>query len=92
MTNEQSPSMPEINIDKVFSALDDSVKLINDLVNAAEHSDDIDARVWRNWKHVEIMLDKDFVKNAGKDLSVYTAAVTSGSTFAPNEPTKKIGA
>jgi hypothetical protein len=73
-------------LDKHFSALTDSVNLINELVAANEHSAEADARVWANWRHIEIMLDKDFIKNDGRDLSTFQAAAVSGASFAPNQP------
>ena len=68
---------------KAFAALDDSVTLINTDVDAAEHSTEVDNRVWRNWKHIEIMLDKDFIKNDGRDLTPYSNAIAKGLAFAP---------
>jgi hypothetical protein len=82
--NLEVPTAEELA--KHFSALTDSVNLINELVAANEHSAEADARAWANWKHVEIMLDKDFIKNDGRDLSVFQAAVTAGAAFAPNQP------
>ncbi len=89
MEDQNIPQMPEQTpeqIERHFSALDDSVAIINSDVDAAAHSDEIDARVWRNWKHIEIMLSKDFIINAGRDLSAYNQAVTKGSAFSPNQP------
>lgn len=74
----------EYDIDKTFSALDDSVNLINSETEKENDSDEINNRVWANWKHIEIMLEKDFVKESGRDLSLYVSAVEKGSDFSPN--------
>jgi hypothetical protein len=73
-------------LEKHFSAMTDSVNLINELVAANEHSAEADVRAWANWKHIEIMLDKDFIKNDGRDLSAFQAAAVAGALFAPNQP------
>lgn len=86
MTNpsHELPVPTTEQVEKMFDALDDSLALINAEVDAETHSDDIDGRVWRNWKHIELMLEKDFIKNAGKDLTKYSDVVAKGKTFAPN--------
>lgn len=70
-------------LDKHFSALDDSVGVIDSLKadgpreyqTAEEAADEIK----RNVDHIAIMLEKDFIKDSGRDLSVYTDAVESVS-------------
>lgn len=74
-------SLTPEQIEKVFSTLNDSVNIIDLDVDANEHSEEIDKRVYRNWKHIEIMLEKDFVKNQGIDLSIYANAVSKGKSF-----------
>jgi hypothetical protein len=74
-----------LDIDKMFLALDDSVHVINTDVDAGDHSEEIDSRVWRNWKHLEIMLEKDFIINAERDLSIYQTAILKGSDFSPEK-------
>ena len=73
-------------LEKHFLALGHSVELVTTLVEAGEHSVKIDDMVWRNWKHIDLMIKKDFIKNDGRDLSVYEAAVAAGSAFVPNKP------
>ena len=85
MENLEMPAQTAEQINRHFSALDDSVNILNTDVDANIHSDEIDARIWRNWKHIEIMLTKDFIVNAGRDLSAYHNAVTKGSAFSPNQ-------
>lgn len=66
---------------KHISALGDSVTVINEIVDGGERSEDLDKRLEANYKHIEIMLDKDFIKNAGEDLSGFTAAVDKAKAF-----------
>lgn len=69
------------NIDEAIAALNDSVTLINDLIAAGEKTEETKATVERNFQHIDLMLDKDFVKNSGKDLSAISAASAAGKTF-----------
>lgn len=68
-------------INAMFSAMDDSVTLLNELITAAEHSDDIDDSVDRNYRHLEIMLAKDHISDDTRDKSAYTDVIASSRTF-----------
>lgn len=74
-------------LEKHIDALNDSVAIIDADVDAGIHTDEIDARVWRNWKHIEIMLATDFIVDSNEDVSAFEAAIVKGSEFAPSEPT-----
>jgi hypothetical protein len=77
----ETPS-PE-QLDKHFSAMDDSVGVINERVDngpseyqtAEEAADEIS----RNVEHLALMVEKDFIKDAGRSLAAYTAAIEKGS-------------
>lgn len=70
-------------LDQHFNALGDSVTVINELKDngprdhqsAEEAADEIK----RNVEHIKSMLERDYIKDAGRDLSDYEAAVAKGS-------------
>lgn len=68
-------------LEKHFSAMTDSVNLINVLVEAADKSDENKDSVKRNADHLEIMLAKDFIANDGRSLLAFQEAVSNGSAF-----------
>ena len=71
-----------------FSAMDDSVNLINDTI-----TDDADAleifgsaegvkeMMKRNTDHLELQLDKDWATEDSRDKSSYTDAITAGVNY-----------
>ena len=71
-----------------FSAMDDSVNLINDTI-----TDDTDAleifgsaegvkeMMKRNTDHLELQLDKDWATEDSRDKSSYTDAITAGKAY-----------
>ena len=81
----------ELTADEIaahFSAMDDSVNLINETV-----ADDTDAlarcgsaaevklMITRNTDHLEIQLDKDWAKDDSRDKSSYTDAIDAGKEY-----------
>lgn len=84
---EATPGSPKTpDIDKTLSAMTDSVNLITKLIAAKvvdkQGLDTID----RNVKHLDLMVGKDFVKNAGKDLKSYTDASAAGKDYQVANP------
>lgn len=76
---EETYTAAEINA--MFSAMDDSVNLLNDLIDAGEHSTDIDDTVDRNYRHIEIMLAKEYISSDDRDKTVYTDIIAESKTF-----------
>ena len=75
-------------IDAHFSAMDDSVTLINATVaddsEALEMYGDaaeVKLMVTRNTDHLEIQLDKDWAKDDSRDKSSYTDAIDAGKEY-----------
>jgi hypothetical protein len=68
-------------VEKHLSALGDSVSVIDKTVADNERSESLDKRLKANYDHIEIMLEKDFIKNAGQDLSIFTSAVNKAKAF-----------
>ena len=81
----------ELTVEEInahFSAMDDSVNLINETI-----TDDADAlqmfgsveevklMMKRNTDHLEIQLDKDWAIEDSRDKSSYTDAITAGLAY-----------
>lgn len=69
----------EINLQ--FFHLEDSSAIINTLVDAGTHSDEIDDNVRRNTEHVDVMLKQEHIMSAGRDLSSFESVVEKGFAF-----------
>lgn len=76
---EETYTVEEINA--MFSAMDDSVTLVSELVSAGTHSEEIDDTVDRNYRHLEIMLAKDHISADERDKTAYTDCIASAKTF-----------
>ena len=69
-------------LDKHFSALDDSVGVVDSLVESPREdqtAEEAAEEIKRNVDHLALMIEKDFIKNAGRNLAAYTAAISKGS-------------
>jgi hypothetical protein len=70
-------------IAKHYSAMGDSVNLINGIIDGTEMADaeqeDKNDCVDRNVRHLEIMVAKDFWTN--EDMSSANSAITSGKAY-----------
>ena len=71
-----------------FSAMDDSVTLINDTI--ADNTDalemfgseeEVKLMMKRNTDHLELQLDKDWATEDSRDKSSYTDAITAGVNY-----------
>ena len=69
-----------------ISAMRDSVWVIDDTVDNNETLDEkhLD-RIRANVGHLELMMGKDHIANAGDDLSDITAAIAKGNAALPTE-------
>ena len=75
-------------INQHFSAMDDSVNLINNTIaddtQALEIYNDaegVKAMMKRNTDHLELQLDKDWATEDSRDKSSYTDAITAGVNY-----------
>lgn len=68
-------------LEKHFSALTDSVNLINALVEANDKSEENKNSAKRNYEHIEIMLAKDFILADSRDKSSFENAVAAAKAF-----------
>tara|TARA_Y100000401_G_scaffold53257_1_gene41837 strand:- start:70 stop:336 length:267 start_codon:yes stop_codon:yes gene_type:complete len=76
-------------INQHFSAMDDSVNLINNTIaddtqaleNAMGSAEEVKLMMKRNTDHLEIQLDKDWAVADNRDKSSYTDAITAGVNY-----------
>jgi len=75
-------------INEHFSAMDDSVNLINDTITddavALEmfgSAEGVKEMMKRNTDHLELQLDKDWATEDSRDKSSYTDAITAGVNY-----------
>lgn len=71
----------EQKTERQISAMGDSVDLINRLIAEGKHTEQVHDTIERNYRHLEIMLDKDNIKGAGQSLKVFTDAVKAGKNY-----------
>jgi hypothetical protein len=64
-----------------ISALMDSVSLINNKMQVENIDQETIDAITRNYQHIEIMLEKDFIVNSGEDLSIFTQTVLDAKNF-----------
>ena len=71
-----------------FSAMDDSVTLINatvaddtDALALCGNADEVNLMVTRNTDHLEIQARKDWYSDSDKSKTPYTGAVTAGKAY-----------
>ncbi len=85
--DNQELTAEEIN--QHFSAMDDSVNLINDTIaddtqaleSAMGSAEEVKLMMKRNTDHLELQLDKDWAVADNRDKSSYTAAITAGLAY-----------
>jgi len=89
--NQEDPYTPTPEqLDKMFSAMDDSVWVIdNKIANGPSEfqtQEEANAEVGRNVAHLELMLSKSYIQDAGRDLSTYEAAIVDGNAYIAEHP------
>jgi hypothetical protein len=66
---------------RLLSSLNDSVALIYSLINVPNPSRASLERLARNYRHIEIILEKPEVINGGEPLTMYVNALESAATY-----------
>ena len=80
-----TPTTEEINAH--FSAMDDSVDLINATVAddtealTTQTAEEVKEMVTRNTDHLELQLGKDWAINDNRSKASYTDAITAGKAY-----------
>jgi hypothetical protein len=80
MRDDLTPAQKATN--DLNSAMD-SVTLINQLIHAGAHSEQIDKRVQSNYQHLEIVLKREHVIADITDKTPFLDAIAAGKAFAP---------
>ena len=65
--------------------MDDSVWVIDNMIENGPGEDqsqeEANAEVERNVGHLELMLSKDYIQDAGRPLATYEVAITDGTAY-----------
>jgi hypothetical protein len=77
------PTPEELN--QMFKAMDDSVDLINDKIanGPGEYQTQLQCNkeIDRNVRHLESMLSKSYIQDAGRSLTSYENAIVDGKAY-----------
>ena len=72
-------------LDKMFSAMDDSVGVINTRCTEGPRQGqtqlECNQEIDRNVRHLELMLSKEYIQDAGRDLTSYQDAIVEGDAY-----------
>lgn len=83
--NEYVPTAEEL--EQHFSALGDSVAVIDELVangpRSGQTQEEYEAAIARNAEHLELMVEKSFIKGDGRSLKSFKDAATKGRGALP---------
>jgi hypothetical protein len=89
MTEDPYTPTPE-ELDQMFRAMDDSVWVIDNIVINGPRNDqtqqEANDEVGRNVGHLEIMLSKSYIQDAGRELSTYEVAIIDGNAYIAEHP------
>lgn len=69
-------------LEQHFSALDDSVWVVDSLVESpreGQTADEAAEEIERNVAHLKLMIEKDYIKSAGRSLAAYLEAIKKGA-------------
>lgn len=71
----------ERDVQQDIKAMWDSVLLIDEIIAADKHDAQLDDDVRRNYKHLEIMMGKDWIIDSGEDLTPFVDCVARAKTW-----------
>lgn len=63
------------DVQQDIKAMWDSVHLIDEIIQADVHDAQLDDDVRRNYKHLEIMIGKDWIIDSGEDLQPFVDCI-----------------
>jgi hypothetical protein len=90
MANTMQTLTPDEQANNAIRTGWDSVNVVNEIVNSSNaanmHSEQVDTRVWANYKHLEIVLKRENVvsylaNNTTIDMSQWHTAINVGKTY-----------
>jgi hypothetical protein len=76
----EEPTAEEL--EQHFSAMSDSVWVIDSLAESpreGQSAEEASAEIQRNVAHLALMIEKPYIKSAGRSLSAYIDAIKKGS-------------
>jgi hypothetical protein len=77
-------------LEQMFKAMDDSVWVIDNKIENGpsefQTQAQANAEVQRNVDHLELMLSKSYIQDAGHELATYEVAVTDGKQYIAEHP------
>jgi hypothetical protein len=80
-SHEETPTAEQL--EKHFSVMSDSVWVIDTLVDGGpregQSAEEAAAEIECNVAHLSLMVEKPFIKGAGRSLSAYTDAIKKGA-------------
>jgi hypothetical protein len=69
------------DVQQDIKAMWDSVHLIDEIIAANKHDEYLDDDVRRNYKHLEIMLNKDWIIDSGEDLQPFVDCIARAKAW-----------
>ena len=69
------------DVQQDIKAMWDSVHLIDEIIAADKHDEQLDDSVRRNYQHLEIMMGKDWIIDSGEDLQPFVDCVAHAKTW-----------
>jgi hypothetical protein len=77
-------------LEQMFKAMDDSCWVIDNKIENGpsefQTQAQANAEVQRNVDHLELMLSKSYIQDAGHELATYEVAVTDGKQYIAEHP------
>ena len=67
-----------------ISAMNDSVYIIDKLIEEGNHTKRAHDNIDRNVRHLELMINQNNITNSGNDLTVFNDTIEAGNTFISN--------
>jgi hypothetical protein len=90
----ETPTPEQIAQD--FKAMDDSCWVIDNKIENGPYEfqtqQEANDEVERNVEHLELMLSKDYIQDAGRPLATYEVAITDGNAYVAEHPVVEGGA
>jgi hypothetical protein len=91
ITDPYVPTPEELN--QMFKAMDDSCWVIDNKIENGpsefQTQAEANAEVERNVGHLEIMLSKPYIQDAGRELATYEVAIRDGKAYVAAHPVLK---
>ena len=71
----------ERDVKQDIKAMYDSVHVVDAMIAANVHDDESNDNVDRNYRHLEIMMEKDWIKESGEDLQDFVDCIARAKAW-----------